>query len=447
MKNLLLVIALAFSLNTIAQVPTYVPNNGLVGYWPFNGNANDESVNNNNGTVNGAALTADRFGKANSAYDFDGVNDFIEVLDNPSLNFPNNTQSVSFWVKMDAAPSSNSITPILAKSFVVPGNGNKTEGFMIHFGNPTLLFYSIKTYCCLWGDCPVDFSTNYNNLFQHVVYTNNGILLKCYINGILTVTTSLVGSTVIGANTEPLFFGKENSVTEFFNGQLDEVGIWNRALSPCEVQDLYNSQLNSTNVIAGTNQTICNGEIVTLNASNSMNYIWNNNVVDGTPFSPVETSNYIATADSAGCKSIDSLTVTVNQPTSSSINETTTNTYISPSGIVYYESGVYYDTIPNTMNCDSIITINLNMEPTGINEYNSSLISLFPNPASSQITINGFNNLTDIKNIEITSITGEIVRKENIRNSVINISILNPGMYLLFISHKNGFEQISFLKE
>ena len=99
------------------------------------------------------------------------------------------------------------------------------------------------------------------------------------------------------------------------------------------------------------------------------------------------------------------------------------------------------------MNCDSVITINLTMEYTGINEYNSSLISLFPNPASNQITINGLNDLKEITKIEITSITGAIVRKENITNSVIDISMLNSGMYLLFISHENGFEKISFLKE
>ena len=61
-------------LSSIAQVPTYVPTSGLVGWWPFNGNANDESGNGNNGTVNGATLTSDRFGEVNKAYSFDGSN-------------------------------------------------------------------------------------------------------------------------------------------------------------------------------------------------------------------------------------------------------------------------------------------------------------------------------------------------------------------------------------
>jgi hypothetical protein len=57
---------------SVAQIPSYVPTSGLVGWWPFNGNANDESGNGNNGTVNGATLTSDRNGNANKAYNFDG---------------------------------------------------------------------------------------------------------------------------------------------------------------------------------------------------------------------------------------------------------------------------------------------------------------------------------------------------------------------------------------
>jgi hypothetical protein len=95
-KNLLFtaIAILGFTAITLAQVPSYVPTNGLIGYWPFNGNANDESGNNNNGTVNGATLTNDRFGNANKAYAFDGVNDkIVSTINNPlQANW-----SVSFW--------------------------------------------------------------------------------------------------------------------------------------------------------------------------------------------------------------------------------------------------------------------------------------------------------------------------------------------------------------
>ena len=93
---LLLFAACAFAQN----VPSYVPSNGLVGWWPFNGNANDESGNGNNGTVNGATLTSDRFGNAGKAYSFDGVNDWINMPsgNSTSLNITSN-YTVTFWFK------------------------------------------------------------------------------------------------------------------------------------------------------------------------------------------------------------------------------------------------------------------------------------------------------------------------------------------------------------
>ena len=82
MKKTILFVAIGIALTTqtlLAQVPSYVPSNGLVGYWPFNGNANDQSGNGNNGVVNGVSLTTDRFGNTNSAYSFDGNSNYITV--------------------------------------------------------------------------------------------------------------------------------------------------------------------------------------------------------------------------------------------------------------------------------------------------------------------------------------------------------------------------------
>ena len=103
-KNLLITAIAIFGLTTItiAQVPSYVPTNGLVGWWPFNGNANDESGNGNNGTVNGATLTSDRFGNASSAYSFDGVDDYIEIQLNQSLSY-----TYSAWVNFNNFTQAN----------------------------------------------------------------------------------------------------------------------------------------------------------------------------------------------------------------------------------------------------------------------------------------------------------------------------------------------------
>lgn len=78
MKKITLVLLMAITTQMLlAQVPSYVPTNGLVGYWPFNGNANDESGNGNNGTVNGTTVVTDKNGNLNSAYSFDGTSNNI----------------------------------------------------------------------------------------------------------------------------------------------------------------------------------------------------------------------------------------------------------------------------------------------------------------------------------------------------------------------------------
>ena len=71
---------------------------GLVGYWPFDGNASDMSGNENHGTVNGATLGADRFGMVGQTYSFDGVDDFIDVGNHIVLNLPSSL-SISLWVR------------------------------------------------------------------------------------------------------------------------------------------------------------------------------------------------------------------------------------------------------------------------------------------------------------------------------------------------------------
>ena len=93
MKRLLLLLTLISSVS-FGQVPNYVPTNGLVGWWGFNGNANDESGNGNNGTVNGATLTTDRFNYCESAYNYDGLNNHIDY-GNASILNPINQITIS----------------------------------------------------------------------------------------------------------------------------------------------------------------------------------------------------------------------------------------------------------------------------------------------------------------------------------------------------------------
>jgi hypothetical protein len=78
-------------------VPNYVPSNGLLAWYPFNANANDAGPAAHNGTVNGATTTSDRFNNSNSAYYFDGVDDYISIADN-SANFQPQVFTIAAWV-------------------------------------------------------------------------------------------------------------------------------------------------------------------------------------------------------------------------------------------------------------------------------------------------------------------------------------------------------------
>ena len=98
---------------------------GLVAYYPFNGNAKDESGNGNDGGVSGAILTTDRHGKEENAYLFDNKNDYIDIPNHPSLHL-NNEMTISIWLKLDSLPDGSSHY-ILTKAWyegLLPDNSN-----------------------------------------------------------------------------------------------------------------------------------------------------------------------------------------------------------------------------------------------------------------------------------------------------------------------------------
>lgn len=112
-STLLFSIILLLPLVGMAQIPT----KGLVGYWPFNGNANDESVNSNHGKVTNAVLTSDRFGRKDSAYYFDGNGDYITVKRHATLL--SSEHSINFWFQIAQADKG---------SYVVVSNRNSVNG-------------------------------------------------------------------------------------------------------------------------------------------------------------------------------------------------------------------------------------------------------------------------------------------------------------------------------
>ncbi len=213
------------------------PTNGLVAWWPFNGNANDESGNLHNGTVNGATLTSDRFGKVNSSYSFNGSgNQWIDC--GTSAVFAQTTNmTISAWVYLNVFSSNGNVGYIITGTY----DGLSSSGYIFNVVGPSKANLSFR-----WSSPTSQTETGNSNLnintWYHVVITYDGNSTKLYLNGILD--KSQIDSNPIGKTH--LYIGGSGSVwyapTFNMNGKIDDVGIWNRALSQQEIIYLYNAK-------------------------------------------------------------------------------------------------------------------------------------------------------------------------------------------------------------
>jgi hypothetical protein len=213
---------------------------GLVAYYPFNGNANDESGNGNNGTVYGATLTSDRFGNTDSAYSFDGLDDYIEVPNDPSLN--PSAVTVSAWFKTHSYGSPgwcNFPTLIFKQSpkdvdntYYVIALLNDYQGWPIGcLSSGTWSVSGPNVY--VWSQQPLPLDE-----WHHVVATMNSTEVREYIDGQLQGVSST--GFPLDPGSRPLYIGYTGMFCgAYWNGLIDEVRIYNRALSEAEIEELY----------------------------------------------------------------------------------------------------------------------------------------------------------------------------------------------------------------
>ena len=357
MKKILLFSLLFLSGFSFGQVPSYVPTNGLVGWWGFNGNANDESGNGNNGTVNGATLTADRFGNPNSAFGLVSGN-YISVANSPELN--SDYCSISIWFETTNTTSSSLIYKTDASAL------NEQYSMALNFPSTGNSRWSVKNgnNCANPGAGWQNINSNVivnDGVWHNIVCSYDGEVSSIYIDEVL-VQSGVFAISILDPCGGEINIGKGYNTVYPFTGKLDDIGIWNRALTQCEIQDLYNAQLNSgSGINAGTDQTVCEGNSVTLSGSGGSNYQWNNTIVDGVPFTPNVTQDYILTGeDSNGCLGSDTVHVEVlsNSTGSETVTECDSYTW-STNSQTYTQSGQYTEVLTNQVGCDSTVTLNL----------------------------------------------------------------------------------------
>lgn len=228
---------------------------GLVAAWGFDstsGNtAADASGNSLNGTVSGATWVTS--GKYGGALSFDGVNDWVTVNDNNLLELSAG-MTLEAWVY---PTSSSGVRDILIKEgsgvdifnlYHRNGNGLPESNAFINGSNRTAQGSALPL-----------------NTWSHIAGTYDGTALRLYVNGTLAASTNISGS--IATSTGPLRIGGNSLWGEFFAGRIDEVRIYDRALTQTEIQvDMATAVGNSTPpplnsnwtpfVYAGANQTV-----------------------------------------------------------------------------------------------------------------------------------------------------------------------------------------------
>lgn len=223
---------------------------GLVAYYPFSGNANDESGNGNNGLVNGAVLTVDRFGQANSAYSFDGTTNYILVPSSSSLEIQD-AITLSAWVYHSSNASPQHIVNMSALS-----TGYRLAAWWANPAGNALELYDLTQSQHIADDGRQPDT----GVWTHVAATWDGSVMRVYRDGVLGGETVFSGNISVANND--LYIGVINPVPfpiqGFFHGNIDEVRIYNRALSESDIKQLAEVQLQS-----GTRLTIGAGSYFT----------------------------------------------------------------------------------------------------------------------------------------------------------------------------------------
>jgi|GEM_PF-1600706 uncharacterized protein (TIGR02145 family) len=200
----------------------------LVASYPFSGNPNDESGNGNNGTENnGVALTTERYGQDNHAYSFDGVDDYIYVPHSASLNFSGEI-TVSAWIYPTRVD-------IEQQSITSKGGGWNRTGWLLTLNSDRVRWHL--------GDGATEgmFDTEKTieaNRWTHVVALWKDETMNVYINGVKDNYSASWASGLV-ANSHDLYIGKTDNVPFQFNGIIDDIKVYSKALTDAEILELY----------------------------------------------------------------------------------------------------------------------------------------------------------------------------------------------------------------
>jgi hypothetical protein len=212
-----------------AALQAQIPTDSLVGWWPFNGNANDESNYGHDGTVNGAVLTTDRFGNLSCAYSFNGYDSYIDV---ESTSIPNNPEVMTqcAWIKTPNGAYQDDEGVILTRRHI--NDGTDWPTLMVIEGKGVLRlddsYYAHDA-----------FSNSFVNdgNWHFLVGINYYGEYSIYLDG--QFQNSIIDNHYMEGSVLNLHIGHHGAWNQWWNGILDDIRIYNRSLSESEILALY----------------------------------------------------------------------------------------------------------------------------------------------------------------------------------------------------------------
>jgi hypothetical protein len=238
---------------------TGVSTRGLVGWWKFDEGsgtaAADSSGNGNNGSLYDAnttnvdgntppTWTTGKFGKALS---FDGVDDYVLVHDSPSINITGNQMTIEVWINPSIAGQQDKW--IVKKMFA------GTEGYRLGLVGGKVFLQIPNSTAWSYGLSGTTYLLA--NTWYHAIGTYDGSTMKIYVNGTLESSMSKTENIIPAADN--LWIGTWTSTTAHFNGTIDEVRIYNRALTADEIKASYDAKASDYRAVLEYNTTFIQG--------------------------------------------------------------------------------------------------------------------------------------------------------------------------------------------
>jgi hypothetical protein len=209
------------------------PPSGLVSWWPGDGNAND-IVSGNNGTVHGATFAP---GQVDQALSCDGVDDYVEVASSPTLQFGTGDFTIDFWARIrDPFVNTQVLVTTQATHTDPPGISVHSRGISPPVNTVLFDIADGGNKQTITVPVPTDL------LFHHFAFTRSGTDIKGYVDGVDQTTVLTAAGVANMDSPADLLFGRSGSSSiagQHFAGQLDEIEIYNRALSESEIQAIF----------------------------------------------------------------------------------------------------------------------------------------------------------------------------------------------------------------